>query len=71
MRGSFLFQSARCFLGLSMAAQAVQHSLQLSPQGLDFLMLAKGDVAQFSDGALQEGDLGLNLFQRFVVHAPV
>lgn len=40
----------------------------LRPQSLDLLVLTKDDVAQFCVGALQEGDLGLYLLERMVIH---
>jgi len=67
MRRAFLFGRARAVVGLS-AAQAVRDGLEFRLQRLNFLVLPEHHVAQFRARALQKGDLGLDLFQRLVVH---
>ena len=62
-----MFERARAVVGLS-AAQAVADGLEFRLEGLNFLVLPEHHVAQFRARALQEGDLGLDLFQRLVVH---
>jgi hypothetical protein len=66
MRRAVLFRQARAVIRLR-AAQTVRQRLELRFQSLNLLVLAKHDVAQFRGGALQEGDLGLNLFQVCIV----
>jgi len=56
------------FVGLR-GAQPVNDGLEFGFQGLNFPVLPKYHVAQFRGGAFQEGDLGLDLLQCFVVHA--
>jgi hypothetical protein len=48
--------------------QPVEDGLESGFQGLNVRVLPKHHVAQFRGGALQEGDLGLNLLQSFIVH---
>jgi hypothetical protein len=67
MRRPLLIRRAGNVVGLG-AGQAVRKGLEFHLQFLNFPMLPKHHVAQFGGGALQEGDLGLNLFQRLVVH---
>jgi hypothetical protein len=56
------------FVGLG-GAQPVNDGLEFGFQGLNLTVLPKYHVAQFRGGAFQEGDLGLDLLQCFVVHA--
>ena len=55
------------FVGLG-GAQPVNDGLEFGFQGLNLTVLPKYHVAQFRGRAFQEGDLGLNLLQCFVVH---
>ena len=55
------------FVGLG-GAQPVNDGLEFGFQGLNLTVLSKYHVAQFRGGAFQEGDLGLDLLQCFVVH---
>jgi hypothetical protein len=68
VRRPLLFGRAGAVVGLS-AAQPVRDGLEFHFQRLNFLVLPKHHIAEFSARAFQKGDLGLDLFQRFVVHA--
>jgi hypothetical protein len=50
------------------SAQPVHDGLEFGLHGLNFPVLPKHHVAQFRGGAFQEGDLGLDLLQSFIVH---
>jgi hypothetical protein len=67
MRRPLLFRQPRSVVEMR-AAQPIREGPESSLENLNFLMLPKYDVAQFRNGALQEGDLGLDLFQRRVAH---
>ena len=49
------------------AHQPVRKGLELRFVGLDFPMLPEHDVAQFGNGALEVGDLDLDLLESLVV----
>jgi hypothetical protein len=70
MRRHFLLRRTRGIVGLR-GIQAVGQRLKLCRQLLDFAVLPEDHVAQLGGGALEKGDLGLNLFQSFVVHLQI
>lgn len=49
------------------AAQPLSDGLEFRVESLNFPVLPEHHIAQFGGGPLQEGDLGLDLFQGLVV----
>jgi glutathione S-transferase len=67
VRRPLLFGQPGAVVGLG-AAEPVHEGLEFRLQRLNFLVLPEYHVAQFSARAFQKSDLGLNLFQRLIVH---